>query len=393
MTWSTNDLVALVGVPIMDVEPPHVACVSEDAIRQFARACGDDNPLYSDPEYARRSVRGVLVAPPLFALATGTPAAPPEGSHREPLDLGGLQGGGLVITHERWRLLAPIVEGVRLERATVLAAAGPASSPWDDAPGDGAFEMTTRCRYWEGGTTYAVRERTRRYGGHAPASDATPARSRTTYSSETMQEIEAAYAAERPRGRRTRSTADVAAGDQVGPLVKGPLTATDLVTYRAGVGRGPLGGEPLRLSYLNRKRRPQVYRADEHGVWDIVERLHWDESFAQRLGHPTAYDYSHTRLTWFSHLVTDWMGDGGWLFELAGTTALGLNYVGDVHVMEGTVRTVVDRGPLGEVQLDLRGRNQLGEVTCTAEALVLLPGDPGSCVTGELVEGYGSPVR
>jgi hypothetical protein len=121
-------------------------------------------------------------------------------------------------------------------------------------------------------------------------------------------------------------------------------------------------------------------------VPDIVERRHWDEKFAESLGLLSATDYSHTRMNWFSHLVTNWMGDGGWLRQLTGVTNLGVNYVGDTHWMEGEVTSISDRGCADEAGLVLTGRNQRGEQTCRADAVVLLPKRPSVAVTEQDLE-------
>src|SRR5436190_21736284 len=73
-----QSLLSRVGAPIRDVVTPYVTVASADAIRHFARAYGDDNPLYSDPAYARAAPFGALFAPPLFPLATGTPTWTPD---------------------------------------------------------------------------------------------------------------------------------------------------------------------------------------------------------------------------------------------------------------------------------------------------------------------------
>ncbi len=39
------------------------------AITRFAWACGDDNPLYTDPDYAAKSRYGCLIAPPGFPVS------------------------------------------------------------------------------------------------------------------------------------------------------------------------------------------------------------------------------------------------------------------------------------------------------------------------------------
>ena len=91
-------------------------------------------------------------------------------------------------------------------------------------------------------------------------------------------------------------------------------------------------------------------------------------------------------MTWFSHLVTNWMGDGGWLRELSGVTNLGANYVGDTHWLEGEVVAISDRGRIGEVGLALSGRNQRSELTCQADPVVVLPKRPATSVTEQDLE-------
>ena len=48
------------------VDPPHLREVEKGAIRRYADAVGDDNPLYCDEEYARKSRYGCIIAPPGF---------------------------------------------------------------------------------------------------------------------------------------------------------------------------------------------------------------------------------------------------------------------------------------------------------------------------------------
>lgn len=48
------------------VDPPHLREVEKGAIRRYADAVGDDNPLYHDEEYAKKSRYGCIIAPPGF---------------------------------------------------------------------------------------------------------------------------------------------------------------------------------------------------------------------------------------------------------------------------------------------------------------------------------------
>lgn len=48
------------------IDPPHVREVEKGSIRRYADAVGNDNPLYYDEEYARKSRYGGIIAPPGF---------------------------------------------------------------------------------------------------------------------------------------------------------------------------------------------------------------------------------------------------------------------------------------------------------------------------------------
>jgi acyl dehydratase len=48
------------------LDPPHLREVERGAIRRYADAVGNDNPLYCDEEYAKKSRYGGIIAPPGF---------------------------------------------------------------------------------------------------------------------------------------------------------------------------------------------------------------------------------------------------------------------------------------------------------------------------------------
>jgi hypothetical protein len=86
--------------------------VEASHILMFARSVGDDNPIYSDAEYAKSTEPGSVIAPPTFAQSSaqfdpdyflrpkiGQPwfgsGKEPTGIKREPGGGGGGGGGGL----------------------------------------------------------------------------------------------------------------------------------------------------------------------------------------------------------------------------------------------------------------------------------------------------------
>jgi len=62
----TDELRKLIGVALDTI----VFNVEEGAIQRYAQAIGDPNPLYNDPDFARKTKYGRLLAPPGF---TGWP--------------------------------------------------------------------------------------------------------------------------------------------------------------------------------------------------------------------------------------------------------------------------------------------------------------------------------
>src|SRR3546814_19250916 len=69
-----------------------------------------------------------------------------------------------------------------------------------------------------------------------------------------------------------------------------------------------------------------------------LQRVHWDDSRAQDLGLPSGYDYAIMRFAWLTHLLTNWMGDDGWI-ESYGVELRQFNFVGDFHIIGGSVRS------------------------------------------------------
>lgn len=65
-----NSLISEVMRSNIGVESePIVYEVEKGAIKKFAEAIGDPNPLWQDEEYARKSVYGGIIAPPTFAIS------------------------------------------------------------------------------------------------------------------------------------------------------------------------------------------------------------------------------------------------------------------------------------------------------------------------------------
>ena len=58
--------------------PANSRVIEAGAIRRFVEALGDTNPLYVDPEYARQTRWGGVIAPPTFLCTISAPLTLPE---------------------------------------------------------------------------------------------------------------------------------------------------------------------------------------------------------------------------------------------------------------------------------------------------------------------------
>jgi hypothetical protein len=189
-----------------------------------------------------------------------------------------------------------------------------------------------------------------------------------TYTPERMAELERHYESEAGalrRGTDTRYIEDVAVGDRIGPMLKGPLTLTNLIGFLMGGGSGLNPTNRMLPSFLKLHPGSRVVHPVT-GIVDTIEAPHWDDAFARASGMPAAYDFGFGRISWLAHMATDWAGDDGFLKELE-VRLVRPNVVGDITWIDGQVAAV--DGASGLATIVLGARNQLDETTtrCTAK--------------------------
>jgi acyl dehydratase len=367
---------ARVGVPEPWTRKPHYHRPNIDAFRNVAEAYGDDNPLYCDPAHAEQTVWGGPIAPPplvggdsLIGEDEVTAVAEDKRDLMKGDPLRGVHAFYSASAREWW---APLRPDHRVWRRNALVAVLDKPSEFAERA---IHEWSANVFRDDDGTIlsgqYRLMIRTER----------TKSRAKGKYSSieikpytdAEIDAIDAEYAAATRRGGEPRFWEDVEEGDVVGPMVKGPLTVTDMVCWHVGMGMGLYDVKALALGAANRRRIPRFFHRDELNVPDVMQRVHWDPEFARKTGNPTTYDYGRMRETWLIHLCTDWMGDDAWLWKLE-CEFRGFNYVGDTHHLTGTiVRKYLADGDRPAVDLELRAENQRGTITTPGTATVLLP--------------------
>lgn len=329
---------------------------SADAVRHFAHGRGDDNPLFCDPDYARGTRWGDVIAPASFILTCGFPRSR------------GLPGVHALFTGVDIVCHKPIKRGAKIKASSALHELKERTGAYAGRQ----YQQTTRTNYTdESGelltTLYSHAFRMDR--ARAGKSDKFSSLERKEYSPEEIAAIDAAYDRElrERRGADPRYWDDVAVGEPLTDMVKGPLTVTDNVAFLVGFGTVFVRAHRIWKDF--RTRHPGAGVKDRHGVWDVPERVHWDEELAASIGMPGPYDYGPQRIAWIDHRLSDWMGDDGWVKRLA-VSLVAPNFVGDTTWIKGSV---TEKHAGGEVVLSLTTEDQRGRTTATATAHVVLP--------------------
>ena len=352
---------------------PYNTVATSDAMRHFAFSCGDDNPLWHDPNYGKTTRWGGQIGSPMFFVSVGLCATPKPDAEMKALFKGLFKGVSKYYSGVAWSWWRPLMpETLVYEEETTCDVIVREKSSFS-----GSTTVTEVYRHLyvdAGAAALACREESfvnaeragsRKVGRYADVK-------RQTYSLEDIARIDAVYAAEQRQGSKKRFWEDVQIGEKMTPVAKGPLSMVDVIAYHMGQGLSHYGIGPLRYNWAQRKRMPGFYVNDRYGVPDVSQRVHWDQERAQQLGLPTSHDYGQMRANWLAHLVTNWIGDDGWMWKLSLQTRA-FNFMGDTTICDGEVIDKRVDGPHHIVELKLSSVNQRGEDTAPGTAIVILP--------------------
>jgi acyl dehydratase len=361
-----------IGIQFNKPTPPHNYEVTWDGTRHFAYGYGDDNPLWCDKDYGESTRWGTLIAPPNFIYTMGEPDAPPL-SEKDKATLKGDPLIGLgsyqaVMDFEWWR---PLKLGDRLMQRFALV--GVKVNNNSKFSGRTVGETNAFIYKNQNDELVALQRGTWiRAERHKSKESKKPVKLPEPYTAEQLAEIDAAYEAETIRGANTLYFEDVVVGESIPTIVRGPMRTSDLVIWHIGWGMQLTPPGAFRLSYKIRKKVPGMFTPNPMNVPDTVQRLHWEKEWANQLGIPISYDYGAMRETYLTNILTNWIGDDGWLWKLS-CQHRKFVYTGDTYWMKGKVtdKKLVDGR--GEVHLDVWVENQWGDVCTPGTAVVLLP--------------------
>lgn len=347
-----------------------LSTATPEAIRNFAHGYGDDNPLYTDPQYGQTTRWGGQIAPQIMAAVLNAPLR----GDKLPKELrgGSYRGIHAFVSGGTWEWYRPVYSGDTLYSFSGLESVEEKVSEF---AGRSVIRVLRDVKINQHAEVvgvyrtlviYTERKKARERGKYSGIED-------PSYTKADIAALDEIYAAEQVRGAQPRYWEDVNVGDEMGKMAKGPLTTTDMVVFHAGgYGFVPYGLKTSRLAWKNRQRIPAFYIDNEYGVPDVAQRVHWDSEWAKAIGNPRAYDYGVLRECWIHHFLTDWMGDGAFSVRQHDEIRK-FNYQGDIQYLTGRVDGKRQEDDMMLVDLAIEVRNQRGDTTAQADATISLP--------------------
>ena len=334
-------------------------------IRRWAQySVGDDNPLFSEVDYAKRTIWGTVIAPPTFLYTIDTGIVAP-----------GLPGIQWIFAGSRFENFLPVRAGdtiaARARLIDVQIKEGSNVERYVNQVGEVLYTNQNNqlvCRYE--GDIYRIPRKRSGAGFKFAVKDASEAPKPYKYTDAEIDAIAEGYRTEFRRGNAALYWEEVQEGDLLPVVQKGPLTLVDIVGFYSG--RRTVYNV-MKLAFADRDRHPRnVYYSPTRNIPMHPAAGHFDVEIAHEIGMPSAYDQGWQRINWAGHLLTNWCGDQGFVRKLNGRVTRP-NLIGDLTRLAGEVtgKRKVD----GEALVDIRwwGENQRGERNCDGIASVRLP--------------------
>jgi acyl dehydratase len=336
-----------------------------DNIRKFVNGIGDINPLFHEKEYAEKTRYGAVIAPPSFIFSV----------------LAGVQFGwrGLAGFHSAsdMKFYKPIKAGDRIvPEETYLGFEGPKESNFAGKTIFDYFED----KYFNQNNKLvaevkkliirAERKKSRENGKYQGIELPHP------WTPEQLRKIEDEIFItnkESMRGKRTRYWEDVKIGEELLPLIKGPLGLTDMVAaVVAGLAPARLTAHEEAL--MQHEKQPAwFFRDPGTSAWEPIFAVHYSIDGAKAMGLPYPYDIGIQRHCWLIQLLTNWMGDDGWL-KRCYAEYRNFVFLSDVIWLKGKVtEKFIDEDGDYCVRIKTTAINQRGLDVMPGEAVISLP--------------------
>ena len=334
------------------------------AIRKFVDGIGDPNPLWSDEEYVKKTKYNSLVAPPswVFAVFSGLQF--------------GWEGLGGFHSETDAEFYRPILRNDRISPECIYRGfEGPKPSSFaermiidrkENTYINQKNELVAKVKW---SSIRMERGKARQKGKYSNIQLPHP------WTEQQLKEIEEEILSEEIRGTNTRYWEDTEIGEVLGPIVKGPIGMTDEIAFLIG------GGAPIpRLAahgvQLRQYRRHPAwaFRDPNTQALEPIFSVHYNKGAALAQGGlPMQYDIGFQRHCWQIHLLTNWMGDDGWL-KKSFVEYRKFVYHSDVVWLSGKItKKYIDDNDEHCIDIETSAVNQREEEVMPGRATVILP--------------------
>jgi len=344
-------------------------------IRDFSWGLSDDNPLYCDPTYARSTRWGCQIAPPTIVPGMRYP-----GVHGalwdKPYRLNTFISGDKMQWFDVFRVGDAVRTSLRLDKMeTKQGSRGPLIFFYSDGRLWNQYDKLVAKQY---GTLIMIELPPGKTVGKKMHYEQEAYR----YSEKEIEDIVNCYDNEvkQRRGAKPLYWEDVKVGDKLPTMVRGPMGLGDMIMWRRGCfcQSNALVG-PFRLQYEVVKQSPATFgRINPATNWpyEHIEWEHEDAILAHYRGLPLPFDMGVMRAEIPAVLITNWMGDDGFLRHFESQFRKP-NYYGDTTWYKGEVvkkyKETVGGVEYGAVDIKWEGVSQAGVTTTPGSATVYLP--------------------
>jgi acyl dehydratase len=341
--------------------------VTTDLIRHFCDGVGDKNPLYRWDQYAKFSRYGAVIAPNGILICIGEAGA---GKGTVAPGFGRSIAGG-----NTWTWYMHIKPGDKFHvfgtDLGVNEKKSKRETPYRlfQAP----FRTTFLNQHNE---IVATRDRTRMHIVAESRQDTEKAfsdRPRHRYTQEELDKIHQAYEDEEKhrRGPTTRFWEDVTEGEEIAPVMAGPMTILDSHVFFGAMGQQ----SAFNVNWDQLKGNVEIH--GWHDPETNAPRWRAEAHLLDAAGHATgmrmgAYGHHAQFESLMQKALQNWMGDDGFLKYQSCQTRRP-SWMGDTTTVTGKVVRKHEANDQFFVDLECACTNQVNEVHQTCKATVMLP--------------------
>ena len=351
--------------------------ITRDTIKRLADGMGDTNPLFRDPEYAKKTKYGGIIAPPYWTFSI-TYGVYPEFATP---DYSSLYVG------DRLTWYQPAAPGDKID----YKSAWPTSVEIKQTRTGGQTVFCDGVHLFQrhqGGIPLVRHEYTTCYIPIKTAnySKMESGREKKEYTQEYIDSIIAAQDSEKPWGSTPHWFEDVSVGETLDPIVRGPFSLSENNIWIYAAGQYFFSSD--RLHRMVHEQSGWGFYQPEMNIWFNLHENSFDDwgGVREHSGSYVPGGFGSQRASWVMLMLNNFASDEGFLWKLN----LQHRRKGGFHNVFWTTGVITDKHVENGrcwVDIDVKIEDQTGALLLKGDAKVILPSREFGPIT------YPSPER